>query len=764
LSLGEKLGAYIEARRRKQTEVAAAWLEAWKKQGGPSRSDTTVHSQLSRLLNNQSQGVRFFFSDRARGALLLEVLAIPTEERPLLFELAESALKSEGTPARLIVDATSWPQAIERADALFANLSQGLLAQGPFPIALVVLEEQYARLTLRFFEEYKDKLRYVRVQTPDEGWERTQELAEEQGLVVSARRFEDFERWLAADFDGRWLRFEPENGLELFRASGRLPGLEEVQHDLSELVPEGQEKYTQVPNSPREIHSLMHALRSEKASAQLRMSAASRQWIAKKLGITATSTAQERLEAAIDALAPKLPVSLTTCSEDELKNHLTRANRRRVGPLALRVGNTVHLLNLGADTTAHTQDRPWVQVYDIQPKPTPLSRLLEVVDQWTEGDFLADPFLEHLIERLDPDRKERSAFLHARAGLVLTKALKPKPTPYVSDWHSALAELLSGAPPRASLRIHVRNSMNDENSSSDYGGIALPTFVLTEARLKLANENRPKELHQLPPLADLLLTRNDTLVGFQGHIYDYYSDTKTFSSQSTLPKDPKTARDSESWLDAFEGVSPQPRQKTPGYTTWVEKLPDRLSSQLPEWKTQPLQLRPDLWQEADLELAFAWIALRRALSTPQHIQLPDGAILLHTGGPFFAELRITPLAHTSPHPSVLASLLLEIPWETVRSKEEQTVLPLDFRHVIATHTVKGSYDFGARLPLQISLIGARFYATIRFRGSALFADTSSSIMPAAAAVARSEDEHAEEEEERRRQDDDDDDYDDSDDY
>ncbi len=97
-----------------------------------------------------------------------------------------------------------------------------------------------------------------------------------------------------------------------------------------------------------------------------------------------------------------------------------------------------------------------------------------------------------------------------------------------------------------------------------------------------------------------------------------------------------------------------------------------------------------------------------------------------------------------------------IPWETVDSNQDQTVLPLDFRHVIATHTVKGSYDFGARLPLQISLIGARFYATIRFRGSALFADTSSSVMPAAAAVARSEDEHEEEEEERRRQDDDDD--------
>ncbi len=87
------------------------------------------------------------------------------------------------------------------------------------------------------------------------------------------------------------------------------------------------------------------------------------------------------------------------------------------------------------------------------------------------GDFLADPFLEYLIERLDPDRKERSAFLHARAGLVLTKALKPKPTPYVSDWQSALAELLSGAPPTARLRIHVTNS---KDSLWDYGGVQPP--------------------------------------------------------------------------------------------------------------------------------------------------------------------------------------------------------------------------------------------------------------------------------------------------
>ena len=110
MTLGARLNTYLERHDRKQAEVALTWLEEWKKRNEKSWSDQTITSHLNRLLKDVPQGVRFFFEDRARGALLLNVLEIPEGEHPELFALADTALSAGDVepPARLILDATTW--------------------------------------------------------------------------------------------------------------------------------------------------------------------------------------------------------------------------------------------------------------------------------------------------------------------------------------------------------------------------------------------------------------------------------------------------------------------------------------------------------------------------------------------------------------------------------------------------------------------------------------------------------------------------------
>ncbi|KFA90879.1 hypothetical protein [Archangium violaceum] len=740
MTLGVKLNTYIEQLGEKQAAVAMAWLELWKQRasGNKSWSPSTISSQLNRLVKDQEQGLRFFFQDRTRGALLFEVLRVPEAELPALFDLAEQALKSEGAPARIIIDATGWRWSVEKADVLFAELKRLLIMEGPYPITLLILEDQYDKLP-RSFDPLmnKEKLRYQEVKTPEQGWERAQELAEEQGLVLSARQFPEFERWLAADFDGRTLLIEPTNGLELFRTQGRLPSLEPVTHDLAELVPKQYAYRSSLPEFSCEQHRLMRALRSEEDSAGLKLNASIRQGMALALGITATSTSRERTEAQIGALTRELPVELTQGSATDLQNRLEQARRRRTGPLALWVDDTVHLLNV-PEAARLAANRPFIRTHDIQPDPTPLSRLLEAVAEWSEFDFLSDPFLEHLIARLDPEEKQRTAFLHARAGLLLTQALRPKARTPVTDWKPVLEELLANDPPAALLRVHLRGKQ------IDYAGQKRLPFPITQARVKQLEKASNPQLQQVPPVGDLLLSRQEELLvvtekDVQREDWDYAQKAPGI----LLPNAPETARDSEFWLDVYEAcdfTAEAWSRKRPDI--WQKKTSLLIPGYLKHWKMGRFDISPEVWEEADRELAMVWLALRMALLNPQTIRLPDGAVLLRLGGPFFAEIRINPPAHRTDPAPIQASLQLDIDFEDLRIYADYTTKVLGqvsgVSDLITTHTVKGGYDFGARLPKRIHLLGERYCADIRFRGSALFSEASQALP--SAAIARIEDE------------------------
>jgi hypothetical protein len=643
--------------------------------------------------------------------------------------------------------------------ALFEAIESQIVSEGPFPIALLILDEQFKHLP-RTYDELKerDKVRFGRFKNADEAWAHVQELAEEQGLVISARRFSDFERWLATEFDGRTLHCEPPDGLARFRTTGRLPPLPEVVNDLSQLVPPGSEVRTALPSRPSELRRLMMALRSEEDAGALRLDARKRQGYGLALGIAVTSTPRERLEAEIATLAPKLPVPLQTTSEEKLKEARTQAARRGLESTALRVGDAVHLINVDEKITEAAGKYPWLQVETIAVHPNPLQRMIKAVSSWSEDDFLYDPFLERLIEQLDPRQQERIGFLHARAGLLLNQALLIKAASPVAGWQPALEALLSVDPPAASLRVRWRKD------PIEFAGQQRPGFVVPSSFARNTDKDWP--LRQVPPLTDLILNREDNLVEVLRYPvqHGYGSDYDSRSPSILLPATREAAVDPGFWLDLYEAwqqwreEEARPRKEKVSFVQrgkparyeqlWSEHQAHLLRGDLKTWDSTKCEFAPSFWEEADRELATVWLALRLSVPSAPRIRLPDGGVLLQLSPGVLAEIRVTQRTAPQPGESLRASLL----YVPVQEDRTSPLLP-SFTVMAPTHAVNKGYVFGPSLPRGLHLRGERFNAEIRFRGSALLSHSPANPLAAAAAVTQTQDE----EEARKRQEDDDDD-------
>lgn len=444
-------------------------------------------------------------------------------------------------------------------------------------------------------------------------------------------------------------------------------------------------------------------------------------------------------------------MKIEQASAEELEKHRTRAHRRKVGPLALRVDDFVHLVNV-PDAGRWAEKRPWIRVHDIQPDPTPLIRLLAAVENWNELDFLADPFLDHVLARLDPEQKQRHAFLHARAGLLLTEALVPRSASRVREWLPMVKDLLAGSPPAAHLRLHP------QGPPIEYAGRKREPFVVTQARAQQAHSS---DLDEIPPVGDILLRRGESPCLVLGKGLKEAPNWQRPTPGTLLPSTPEGARNPAFWLDTFDASDFKADDwRGEEQKFWRNHKTQLIPGILRKWEVSEVQIPQEVWEEADRELALAWLALTTALSRPHAIALHEGTILLKLGGAFFAELRVNQRGAPSEEKDVHASLLMNVSYNHNAYGNPRISLS-ELSDLVTTHTVKGGYDFGARLPRHIFLQNGRFCVDIRFRGSALFASAADLAPHAAASVVRAEQEKRQREEaaEKKRRDDDDD-YDD----
>jgi len=493
MTLGERLNTYLTQLDEKQSAIATAWLELYKKQNPKARWEAdTIISHLNRCLKQKREGVKFFFEhDALRTDLLFQLLGVPQAEYAELRRLARECLDKEGeVNCRLVIDATSWGASREQSEPLFDALKVTVLQPAEkmklTPIALVFTEEQFDFLP-RSYDRLGDWLVREEVKDSQEAWARIAKLAGDGALVVSSRLFQPVERWLAMTDGSKSLTLEPADGLESFLAKSRLPAPPaQVPNDLAKIAKLDGKSKARIPSNPAERRRMMLALADEVQSAALKLSPSDRLALAQALGVTATSTERERLEHELEGLATQIGLEPQKLTQEELDQLLARAERRDVGFSLLRVGDELHALNPPQKTPLPKSPR--LTVYRKQSRPPAINRLMSVIDSWTADDYAADRGLMRVIERLDPKGEERLAFLHARACLLWSDGLcvPNAPTP-LSDWKGGLSKLLAGEPPAAQLRL----------------------FVDTKARI--LNENLG---HQLKPYLMLQQELDQTLPNF----------------------------------------------------------------------------------------------------------------------------------------------------------------------------------------------------------------------------------------------------------
>jgi hypothetical protein len=589
-------------------QLAATWHARWQQAGHRGWSPAHVESSLARCVQGKPQGIRFFFEDPARGALLLEMLGASNAEQSELLANAASAIAAV-VPNRLIVDLTPWA---DREDALALEAAERtfLTPNGIFPVVFVVTAEQQARLPATF-TEHRDVVRIERVDNADTAWAVVQELAARAVLVASPRRHLLFERWLAIDFDGQSFVLDPENGLEEYAREGRLEPLPTPVHDVAELGVSGEP--AAVPRSPVAVRKLLWALTHE---GMAEGTIGQRLTLAERLGIRAASTESERIEAGFRAAGLRWQAA----TEAELRDVLGRAARRPVPPTVLLVGDLWHLIN--AEPPASLRSAPTrMQVHRIVNKTTALRRLLGGISGWTRDDWARDARLDRLVAALDRG-EDQAALLHARAWLLLAGPPPEVPSAPVGDWEGALGPLIGGPPPAAQLRVEAVGSPPATSLSGGEDGPPAPFVAIGPD----AGGWTRRMLDQIPVSRPQLLKRGEPLTGIAIEVPTGSGPRWLSLSKIGRAKD---VTDEGAWFDNFErGSGPQ----------WLSQgvMADRGLEILATDLTPP----PELWLEADRQVALVRRALRQALSLGDIELLHDGRLIARVGNGLFAEMTL----------------------------------------------------------------------------------------------------------------------------
>ncbi|ACY15317.1 hypothetical protein [Haliangium ochraceum] len=721
-NVGERLRECLGTRLQK--EVAMDWLSQWKAQDGEEISPDTVTSRLSGVLNGKVEGLRFFFNDTARAMLLLEVLGVTEEERGELIKAGVAAMSGNGAgPVRLVVDLSAAQSARDALDKIFLFVERTVMVTTVRPVVLVLTHDQYRHLP-RTFDDFGNELHVERVDDAEAGWEAVQGHAGEHAVVLSQRRFSVFHRWIAMEFPHHGEpALEPSDALTRLERDGALPMLPAVEHPLEALGVEPSPVHLRSASGV-EQRRIMLELTDEASATSLKLPASARLWLAQTLGVTATSTAAERAECEIAAVLEAQGLTAERVNGPALGRTLARARRRPLEPTALRTDDALHLIN--PTKPVSEQAHATIKVHEIECQAPPLARLHEAVRAWTEGDWLGDPFMEGVIARLDPQRRERNEFAHARATLVLSGVLKPRRRPNRRDWREALATLLEGPPPPARLRVPGKGDPSQSHIERDL----------------IPSDFSKHPLSCVPAVGDVCISRN-TSWGWRPRLSlqrsgDYwYAPVDIF-----ICIDPERVTNMDMWLDLLEastmfgGESESLKGK---YQLTDLHIAQGRPGDDGEGEV-PFGITDSGWALADRDIAFAWWSLRAALADAPEQTLHDGTGFLSLGqSGLVAEVRVSDIQNGADG-QVEASLAADsqhLEWveaslaadsqhlEQVEASPAADSQHLEWNHFVETmrvQSVPSSSDesaVGCWLPRLITLRGSTTMAEIRFSCSQL---------------------------------------------
>ena len=608
---------------RSQKSIAMDWLHRLQKAGHTRlRAPSYVESQFSRCIRGVAGAVRFFFAEREYAVALLDAMSVPESARVSILTAADLVLKTNGeTPARLVLDATRWssaPTPKQLFDALRIQVVEPQLVQ---PAVLLLTDSLYDMLPRSF-----DGATWLRVEVIDaaEADARVSELSEAGALVMSPISTVAPERWLAADYDANTgvLVLEPADGLARFARDGAI-SLPTVTHDLAGCVAATDLPTVDVDKlSGVERRRLMVQLRDDDSAEKIAQDPLKRLAIAQALGVSATATPRDRREAelriATRGLGAPTPPNLDAKAFDKM---LERARRRPHPPTIVRVGDELHCLNPAGDQTG--LDHRLVRVHRIDPPVPWISRLRAELATWTIGDFEADPFLLDLMERLDPDGRDRLPVLHARAWLSAAGGVAARPAEQVADWRNALRALLSGPIPQAMLSV-----ARDGEDRGERGFFTFESHVRSSDSLPL-DPHTERRLRHVPSFSSRVPFGRSAPPSIASNTsndrwsYQQPSPTRLVLPHDVVAQDQHTLDDQ--WLDAYEAFQAGAR--------FAGKI------------ANSIYLGPvrDTWpcHDADTLLSIAWLALSASLDHAPAVRSPNGTVLLSLGGGIAAEIGVT---------------------------------------------------------------------------------------------------------------------------
>ncbi|MBI5513894.1 MAG: hypothetical protein HY909_09010 [Deltaproteobacteria bacterium] len=639
MAIGERFTALLEARGVKQAALAAQYREHALKRGREFAQDT-IESHISRLKKGEPVAVRFFFADLTDARDLLALLAVPEEERGAYVRDANALLSPEERPLRAVVDLSDSVQG-RALVGLCDELADKIVLAIPERVALVVTEAQRQYLLPRCTPEGRVQVEIVA--NAEQGWVRTQKLAADGAVVVSARRFDPLFRWIAFQQSGQEVELEPSDGI-VRCAMGK--SIDDARVDvlrrrlevlLSDVAPS--QPPQELVMTPCALRWLLAALalglpikvqsRGYYDRTEVNVDEKTRAAWGKALNIGAVAT-EEQWGGALLARAMEVGVTVAASGgEGDLASHRARVVRGGSTPRAILVGGEVHLINASAELRTKMQGLHGVRFHDEEQRLSGFKRIEELVATTPWKAWLDDPYMDAAIERIDPDRKDRDELEFARASLLLHGKLHATEAPCSREWRATLTEILRSELPPVGVRVPPRLTVDGK-----------VVTLLPEAESVRRSSQRGVELHGVPALAPPRIVRESPLHMLKRAdqaINDYLWEQGCQERRFLLPT-VSTMEDFD-WLYLLFDSSPARVVPSRDKVIWWSANQKRHLLGL-AWEKAPLPTPARFWHEADETLAALWMALRRAARHADATTLHDGTGMLEMGGGVLALIKV----------------------------------------------------------------------------------------------------------------------------
>lgn len=386
--------------------------------------------------------------------------------------------------------------------------------------------------------------------------------------------------------------------------------------------------------------------------------------------------------------------------------------------------------------------------------PAPaIRRLREALRGWTEDDLADDPLLIRLIDRLDPEGRERAGFIHARTTLFLSKEVNPAPLKPLKDWEKALKRLLEGDPMTPKLKVRVSEqdqqqggrvtSAHTREAFDAWAGPALGVGL--KVCLSIFNECSLSCVEFIDARSPTITFPDWNVRG--NNNYDNWPFVFGLDTS-----------DEVKWLDGFERYQIW-AQKQNQETLWLQSMSkdvrdslergyrtDKIPSTYPQSQFEKVLERYKSLKETASKLGNArhrslpfnnlttnhittmqsqfplvWLALNEALRVPCAVRCPDGSVLLNLGGAIFARIlvRLCATAAETPEEAHVRGGMTWLLNDTNPAWMGDKAFP--FERPVYTH-VAGMNErvqsmLGVMLPQGIWLAGHGLRADITFQAS-----------------------------------------------